>query len=111
MGIDLALPTWTKAFGQAAQHRSSRGYECVALHHFDGLSVANAAQRFPPFTTVQACFYEWRATGLWGRINHHLVMEARELEDREASPSTGVIDSQSVKTTRKAAEFRVTCPR
>ncbi len=54
---------------------------------------------FPPFTTVQSYFYEWRATGLWGRINHHLVMEARDLEGREASPSAGVIDSQSVKTT------------
>ncbi len=54
---------------------------------------------FPPFTTVQSYFYAWRATGLWGRINHHLVMEARELEGREASPSAGVIDSQSVKTT------------
>ncbi|CDN51749.1 Transposase (plasmid) [Neorhizobium galegae bv. orientalis str. HAMBI 540] len=54
---------------------------------------------FPPFTTVQSYFYEWRATGLWLRINHHLVMEARDLEGREASPSAGVIDSQSVKTT------------
>jgi len=54
---------------------------------------------FPPFTTVQAYFYEWRATGVWGRINHHLVMAARELEGRQASPSAGVIDSQSVKTT------------
>ena len=33
------------------------------------------------------------------RINHRLVMETRELEGREASPSAGVIDSQSVKTT------------
>jgi transposase len=54
---------------------------------------------FPPFTTVQSYFYEWRATGLWGWINHHLVMEARELEGREASPSAGVADGQSVKTT------------
>lgn len=37
--------------------------------------------------------------GLWARVNHHLVMEARELEGREASPTAGVIDSQSVKTT------------
>lgn len=54
---------------------------------------------FPPFTTVQSYFYEWRAMGLWTRINHHLVMDARELDGREASPSAGVIDSQSVKTT------------
>ncbi len=32
-------------------------------------------------------------------INHLLVMTVRELEGREASPSAGVIDSQSVKTT------------
>ena len=54
---------------------------------------------FPPFTTVQGYFYDWRDGGLWGRINHHLVMAARDLEDREASPSAGVIDSQSVKST------------
>ena len=38
------------------------------------------------------CFYEWRAMGLWPRINHHLVMEARELEGKEASPTAGAID-------------------
>lgn len=54
---------------------------------------------FPPFSTVQGYFYEWRATDLWTRINHHLVMETRELEGRQASPTAGVIDSQSVKTT------------
>lgn len=54
---------------------------------------------FPPYSTVQGYFYEWRATGLWLRINHHLVMETRELEGKEASPTAGVIDSQSVKTT------------
>ncbi|MGZ2477232.1 transposase [Sinorhizobium medicae] len=54
---------------------------------------------FPPFSTVQGYLYEWRATDLWNRINHHLVMETRELEGRQASPTAGVIDSQSVKTT------------
>ena len=54
---------------------------------------------FPPSSTVQRYFYEWRAMGLWTRINHHLVMDARELDGREASPSAGAIDSQSVKTT------------
>lgn len=54
---------------------------------------------FPPVSTVQGYFYDWRASGLWQSINHLLVMTARELEGREASPSAGVIDSQSVKTT------------
>ena len=54
---------------------------------------------FPPLSTVQGYFYAWRDMGLWQSINHLLVMTARELEGREASPSAGIIDSQSVKTT------------
>ncbi len=54
---------------------------------------------FPPRSTVQGYFYRWRDDGTWGRINHELVMQAREAQGREASPSAGVIDSQSVKTT------------
>lgn len=54
---------------------------------------------FPPMSTVQHYFYAWRNAGLLENINHILVMEAREHEGREASPSAGVIDSQSVKTT------------
>src|SRR6266481_9553305 len=55
-------------------------------------------KEFPPFTTVQYYFYRWRNEGTWLSINHALVMLARELEAREASPSAGVIDSQSVKS-------------
>jgi len=54
---------------------------------------------FPPLSTVQRYFYAWRDMGLWQTMNHILVMAAREIEGREASPSAGVIDSQSVKTT------------
>ena len=53
---------------------------------------------FPPFTTVQGYFYPWRDEGRWRAINHDLVMRAREAIGREASPTAGVIDSQSVKT-------------
>lgn len=54
---------------------------------------------FPAMSTVQGYFYDWRRSGLWQTINHLLVTAARELEGREASPTAGVIDSQSVKTT------------
>jgi transposase len=52
----------------------------------------------PPPSTVQRYFYEWRDSGLWRAISNDLVMAGRELEGREASPTAGVIDSQSVKT-------------
>lgn len=54
---------------------------------------------FPPVSTVRGYFYAWRDLGLWPAINHVLVMAARELEGKEPSPTAGVIDSQSVKTT------------
>jgi transposase len=54
---------------------------------------------FPPYSTVQRYFYDWRNTGLWQTINHVLLMDVREAAGREASPTAGVIDTQSVKTT------------
>nr|WP_321455379.1 IS5 family transposase [uncultured Cohaesibacter sp.] len=56
-------------------------------------------KEFPPLSTVRGYFYCWRNDGLWQTINHLLVMSCRELEGHEASPTAGVIDSQSVKTT------------
>jgi transposase len=64
-----------------------------------GCQWAMLPNDFPPPSTVQRYFYDWRDSSVLKTINHHLVMSARELEGREASPSAGVIDSQSVKTT------------
>jgi putative transposase len=54
---------------------------------------------FPPFTTVQHYFYDWRDRNVWRRINRVLVERTRLAAGRKRTPSAGVIDSQSVKTT------------
>lgn len=56
-------------------------------------------KEFPPYSTVQSYFYSWSRCGVFAKINHALVIAAREQAGREASPTAGVIDSQSVKTT------------
>jgi transposase len=64
-----------------------------------GLPWRMLPKDFPPVSTVQRYFYAWRDSGFWNTINHLLLMSARLAAGREASPSAGVIDSQSVKTT------------
>ena len=44
-------------------------------------------------------FCAWSRNGTLASLNHALVMASREAVGREASPTAGVIDSQSVKTT------------
>ena len=54
---------------------------------------------FPPCSTVRYYFYKWRGSGLWRAINGALVRAMREKQGRNVTPTTGIIDSQSVKTT------------
>lgn len=70
--------------------------QCIACSGWQWRMLPND---FPPVSTVRGYFYAWRDQGLWYAINHLLVVVTRELEGREASPTPGVIDSQSVKTT------------
>lgn len=54
---------------------------------------------FPTLSTVQYHFYKFRDSGLLDIINEALVCAARLLDGRNAEPTAGIIDSQSVKTT------------
>ena len=56
-------------------------------------------KEFPPYSTGQGYFYAWSHDGLLADINHVLVGAMRAKAGRQASPTAGVIDSQSVKTT------------
>ena len=54
---------------------------------------------FPPKSTVYGYFRRFGQEGVWHRIWMVLTMAAREQAGKEASPSAGIVDSQSVKTT------------
>lgn len=60
-----------------------------------GCQWAMVPKEFPPYSTVQRYFYDWRDGGLLQTIRFTLAMETRELEGRKAQPTAGVIDSQT----------------
>jgi len=64
-----------------------------------GRQWAMLPKDLPPYSTVQRHFHDWRDSGSLRTIRFALAMETRDLEGREAQPSAGVIDSQSVKAT------------
>ena len=63
-----------------------------------GIGWEMLPDEFPPHSTVYRWFARFRDEGIWETINHHLAMRDRERAGRAASPSAGVLDSQSVKT-------------
>lgn len=73
--------------------------EAIQYMAATGCQWRQLPKEFPLYSTVQGYFYAWSRSGLLASINHELVMAARGKVGREASPSAGVIDSQSVKTT------------
>lgn len=54
---------------------------------------------FPPWQTVYYYYRQWRQSGLWEKINDGLRKQLRVRLGRQATPSAGIMDSQSVPTT------------
>jgi transposase len=57
----------------------------------------------PPRSSVYDYFDLWTYDGTLERIHHTLYQQCREREQREASPTVAIIDSQSVKSAEKDA--------
>lgn len=58
----------------------------------------------PAWQTVYYYFSHWRKNGLWVKLNTNFRQDLRLASGREAEPSAGAIDSQSVKTTEECTE-------
>jgi putative transposase len=53
----------------------------------------------PPWWITYHCWRVWRKDGTWERAHDALRTEVRLAVGKNAEPSAGIIDSQSVKTT------------
>jgi transposase len=56
-------------------------------------------KEFPPRSTVHGYFVAWLEAGVWRRIYYSLFARERARRGRTPSPSAGIIDSQSARTT------------
>ena len=59
---------------------------------------------FPPKGTVYHYYNTWRKDGTWQYLNAALRGELRQELGRNAMPSAGIADSQSVKTSVKGGD-------
>jgi transposase len=66
---------------------------------------------FPPCKTVYHYYRLWRLDGTWERIHDALREQVREQAGRQAQPTAGIIDSQSVRTTEKGGSGATTAGR
>ena len=63
-----------------------------------GCSWRMLPHEFPAWGTVYHYFRQWHRDGVWDQILHTLRKEVRTKQGRNAEPSAGIIDSQSIKT-------------
>jgi putative transposase len=59
---------------------------------------------FPAWSTVYGIFWKWRREGLWERLHDALRERVRRAAGKQATPTAGILDSQSIRTAEGGEE-------
>jgi putative transposase len=112
---DLSDPEWEclephlpapKKRGRPRAHSPREILDAVFYVLKSGCPWRLLPRDFPPWKTVYHYFREWRLDGSWERLHATLRERLRMRLGRAPHPSTGIVDSQSAKTTGVGGEAR-----
>lgn len=97
--LEPALPVMlcdTELGGRPEKHWRRTMIDAVFYVVDNGVKWRAVPADFPPWQTVYGLFCRWRDDGAWTWIAGLLRAAARQAAGRDAEPSAGVIDAQSV---------------
>lgn len=87
-----------RVFGRPLKHDRRVVVNAIFYITRSGCQWRMLPQDYPPWQTVYDYFKQWCIDGTWEKILDLLNEKDRLKQGREAKPTYGIIDSQSVKT-------------
>lgn len=91
-------PVWAENM-QEPKHSSREMLDAIRYRTRTGSAWRLLPHDFPPWSTVQKRYYQWRDAGVFSLVNAALRDAVRLMEGRRVEPSAAMLDSQSVKST------------
>ena len=88
------------------QHSLREIFDAIFYMLKTGCQWRMLPKEFPKWQLVYYYFNKWKLDGTIEEVHETLRVKTRKDAGRESSPSLGLIDSQSIKTTRSGGEGR-----